>query len=182
MSFSNSCPVCRMVLCPFSCKQIMSRGCVQTFASCVGPRQQLLRVDEGPRADFARLLCLCTGRNFPEVDQFSSIRASRAWSSARLGSSRNSTVPSVGFLTLRWSKILESPGKLEKTAGKKKKRKKMLRAARVSPSCCLSSSLTSAGRDDGSGSVNTLLFHLMPGVACEQGRDAALLVALLLQR
>lgn len=60
-------------------------------------------------------LCLCTGRNFPEVQRFSSIWASRVWPSARLGSSRNSTVPSVGFLTLRRSKPLKRPGKWEKT-------------------------------------------------------------------
>lgn len=45
-------------------------------------------------------LCFCMGRNFPEVQSFPSIRASHLWPPKRLGSSRNSTVPSVGFLTL----------------------------------------------------------------------------------
>lgn len=155
----------------------MSQGCVQTYLLCIVLWAKSAAAEGGGRAMGRLCLCLCTGRNFPEVQRFCSIRASRAWPPARLGSSRNSTVPSVGFLTPRWSKTLESPGKREKTG-----EKNMLRVPRVSPSYCLPSSLTSAGRDDGSGSVNTLLFHLMPGVACEWGRGAALLVALLLQR
>lgn len=35
------------------------------------------------------------------------------------------------------------------------------------------SSLTSAGSDHGAGSTDALLFHLMPGIACEQGHSAA---------
>lgn len=143
------------------------------FARCSGPW-----ADEGHGAfSTARLcLCFCMGRNFPKVYGFSSIRASHPWPPQRPGSSRNSTVPSVGFLTLPWiepSKVLGNRRKVCVWG--------TLCAPWLSPSFCLPFSLTSAGRHDGSGRGNTLLFHLMPGIACEQGCGSALLGALILQ-
>lgn len=142
------------------------------FAQCLGPR-----ADEGPWGLLhgEALLVLLHGEKLPEVQSFPSIRASHLWPPKRLGSSRNSTVPSVGFLTLRWIRTLKSPGKSEKTEGKK------VTCTPAFPKLLPVLLTNPASRDDGSGSGNTLLFHLMAGVACERGCGAALLGALLLQ-